>query len=67
VQGYYGRDHAAFSDYHEATREPDGFTSWLEEWVLGVADSDEYLRRLAPRFTALRPAAPRLAAAVDYA
>jgi glutaconate CoA-transferase, subunit A len=67
VQGYYGRDHAAFSDYHHASREQDGSTRWLEEWVLGVADRDQYLRQLGDRFAALRPAAPRRAAAVDYA
>jgi len=67
VQGYYGRDHVAFDEYHQATRERPGFVSWLQEWVLGVADRDAYLARLGPRFTALRPAAKRLAAAVDYA
>ena len=66
VQGYYGRDHAAFGEYHQATRERQGFVSWLQEWVLDVADRDAYLSKLGPRFAALRPA-PRLAAAVDYA
>jgi glutaconate CoA-transferase subunit A len=67
VQGYYGRDHAAFGEYHLATREREGFLSWLQEWVLDVADRDAYLAKLGPRFSALRPAQPRLAAAVDYA
>lgn len=67
VQGYYGRDHAAFGEYHAATREREGFLDWLREHVLEVADRASYLERLGERYTRLRPAAPRLAAPVDYA
>src|SRR5439155_15063845 len=67
VQGYYGRDHAAFSEYHRVSRSREGFLGWLQEWVLDVVDRDAYLKKVGPRFTALRPSAPRLAAAVDYA
>ncbi len=34
VQGYYGRDHAYYREYAEASRTQDGFESWLEEKVL---------------------------------
>jgi glutaconate CoA-transferase, subunit A len=67
VQGYYGRDHSAFGEYHAATRKHEGFLRWLQEWVLDVADRDAYLAKLGPRFTALRPSTQRLAARVDYA
>ena len=67
VQGYYGRDHAFYTEYHRATREREGYVEWLEEWVLGVADREAYLRKLGQRFAALRPPARRLAAPVDYA
>lgn len=67
VQGYYGRDHAYFGEYHQATRERDGFLGWLQEWVLDVSGSDAYVKKLGPRFAALRPTEPRLAAAVNYA
>ena len=67
VQGYYGRDHAAFSDYHQATRERPGFEAWLNEWVFEIPHRAAYLARLGDRFSALRPREPRLAAAVDYA
>jgi glutaconate CoA-transferase subunit A len=67
VQGYYGRDHAFFSEYHEATRQRSDFLGWLENWVLTVPDRRAYLGRLGPRFEALRPTDRRLAAAVDYA
>jgi glutaconate CoA-transferase subunit A len=66
VPGYYGRDHAAFGEYHRASRDRAAFLDWLREWVLDVADRDAYLQKLGPRFAALRPAQARLAAAVDY-
>ena len=67
VQGYYGRDHAAFSEYHRLSRSREGFLEWLQEWVVGVPDRDAYLEKLGSRFAAMRPAEPRLAAAIDYA
>ncbi len=67
VQGYYGRDHAAFGEYHRVSRSLDGFRGWLQEWVFQVPDREAYLQKLGERFAALRPREPRLAAAVDYA
>jgi glutaconate CoA-transferase subunit A len=67
VQGYYGRDHAAFGEYHRLSRQRDGFLGWLQEWVTGVPDRAAYLEKLGARFASLRPTEPRLAAAVDYA
>ncbi len=67
VQGVYGRDHAAFGEYHQASRSRDGFLAWLQEWVIDVADRPAYLAKLGARFEALQPTEPRLAAAVDYA
>ena len=31
VQGYYGRDHAFFSEYHEQSRKLEDFEKWLEQ------------------------------------
>ncbi len=64
VQGYYGRDHAAFTEYHRLSRDRDSFLSWLEEWVLDVTADSEALRQ---RVETLRPATSKLAADVDYA
>ncbi len=63
VQGRYGRDHAAFTDYHQRTRERDGFLSWLDEWVFQNA----YPLRVLPRVEKLRPPERHVAAEVDYA
>lgn len=42
VQGYYGRDHAAFAQYHEQSRKLEDFERWLDRWVLSVPDRRSY-------------------------
>jgi glutaconate CoA-transferase subunit A len=56
LQGRYGRDHDFFHDYHRATRTVEGFDAWTREWVTGVSDRAEYLRKLGERWLALRVA-----------
>jgi len=46
VQGYYGRDHAFFSEYHEQSRKQEDFERWLEYWVLRVPSRADYVKRL---------------------
>ena len=46
VQGYYGRDHAFFAQYHEQTRRVQGFEEWLAQWVAHVGDRGEYLKQV---------------------
>jgi glutaconate CoA-transferase, subunit A len=67
VQGYFGRDHAAYGEYHAATREREGFIGWMQEWVVDLPDRAAYVRKIDHRLAALRPPEPRLAAPVDYA
>ena len=67
VQGCYNRDHAAYAEYHRQTRTPEGFSTWLDEWVLGVPDRAAYLEHLGrERWVGLAPRERRLAAPVDY-
>ena len=46
VQGYYGRDHAFFTEYHEQTRRLEDFEDWLARWVMQVTDRTEYRKHL---------------------
>jgi glutaconate CoA-transferase subunit A len=46
VQGYYSRDHAFFHEYHDQTRELDGFEKWIKHWVSEVPSRDSYMKRL---------------------
>ncbi|HZC04809.1 MAG TPA: CoA-transferase [Ktedonobacterales bacterium] len=67
VQGYYNRDHAAFAEYHKATRTAEGFDAWLRAWVLDMPDRAAYLEKLGDdRWQALAPKEHRYAAPVDY-
>jgi glutaconate CoA-transferase subunit A len=52
VQGYYGRDHASFAEYHEQSRKEEDFKRWLENWVLKVPSRADYLKRLGDSRTA---------------
>jgi len=67
VQGYYGRDHAFFADYHEQTRRLEDFESWLTRWVVCVAGRNEYKKELgAGRFEALGVKEHALSAPADF-
>ncbi len=67
VQGYYNRDHEYFDEYHRDTRTAEGNALWLERWVYGVQDRDDYLHLLSDsRWRALQVKTHRYAAPVDY-
>jgi glutaconate CoA-transferase subunit A len=67
VQGYYGRDHAFFAEYHAASRSLEGFADWLDTWVMRVPTHAAYVERLGDRFDQLKPTEQQLAAPVNYA
>ncbi|MGE5262502.1 MAG: CoA transferase subunit A [Acidobacteriota bacterium] len=67
VQGHYNRDHEFYHEYHRATRSVEGNSAWLEEWVFGVKDRAEFLRKLGEeRWRGLQLKEHRYAAPVDY-
>ncbi|MGH9594368.1 MAG: CoA transferase subunit A, partial [Bryobacteraceae bacterium] len=67
VQGYCGRDHAYFGEYHAQTRAPEGFAQWLADWVLNVPDRATYLRKLgAERLAGLAVRRHAFTAAADF-
>ena len=67
VQGYYGRDHSFFSQYHEQTRRAEDFESWLSQWVLQVTDRRDYMKQLgAERLAAIRVREHALSAPADF-
>lgn len=67
VQGYYGRDHEFFREYHEQSREAAGFEKWMAGWVTGVADRGAYVERLgSERAKSLGVKEHALAAGADF-
>jgi glutaconate CoA-transferase, subunit A len=67
VQGYYGRDHAFFSQYHEQTRRLEDFEDWLTHWVVHVTDRQEYWKQLgAERVESLAVKEHAYSASADF-
>jgi glutaconate CoA-transferase subunit A len=66
VQGYYDRDNAFYLEWEAISRNQAQVQAWLEEWVYGVSDHAEYIRKLgAETLKRLKPGqAP--ASSVDY-
>jgi len=67
MSGRWKRDTAFFSDYHARSRDETGFRTWLEEWVLGVADHDAYRAKLGPNLEAMRIRGEAPSAPANYA
>lgn len=42
----YGNDYAFMIDCRVASRDEETFQQWVQEWVLGVANHDEYIQKL---------------------
>jgi len=67
VQGYYGRDHAFFHEYHDQTRELDGFERWIKRWVMEIPSRESYLKRLGEtRVESLRVREHAFSVPVDF-
>jgi glutaconate CoA-transferase subunit A len=67
VQGFYGRDHAFFTEYHEQSRDVIEYEKWLDRWVLGVEGRAGYMQQLgAGRAGELGVKEHALAAPVDF-
>ena len=67
AQGYYGRDHAYFSEYHEQSRKREDFERWLEDWVLKIPSRADYMKKLGEsRATSLKVQKHAFTAAADF-
>jgi glutaconate CoA-transferase, subunit A len=67
VQGYYGRDHSFFAEYHEQSRQREDFERWLEMWVLKVSSRADYLKQLGDtRIGALKVREHAFTAPADF-
>jgi len=66
AQGHYDRDNQFYLDWEQISRDRASTEAWLDEWVYGVTDRAEYLRKLGDAALARLQPSPALAAAVDY-
>ena len=66
TQGYYDRDNAFYLEWDKISRSPERIQSYLDEWVFGVADRQEYWRKLGPEVHTRLQVQERLSAPVNY-
>jgi glutaconate CoA-transferase, subunit A len=67
AQGFYGRDHAFFAEYHDQTRRLEDFEDWLERWVLNLPDRHAYMQQVGgARFAALGVREHALSVPADF-
>jgi glutaconate CoA-transferase subunit A len=65
AQGYYDRDNAFYVAWDKIAREEASFKKYLDEFVYGVKDRAEYMKKNAGLAEKLR-AKPQVCAGVDY-
>jgi glutaconate CoA-transferase subunit A len=66
VQGYYDRDNVFYLQWDALSRDPHKVDIWLNEWVYGVADHEEYIRKVGKETLDRIVPGSAPAASVDY-
>ena len=66
VQGYYDRDNEFYLMWDALSRDQERVRAWLDEWVYGLPDHAEYVRKLGPEAVERLKPGPAPAASVDY-
>ncbi len=66
TQGYYDRDNAFYLAWDKISSDSAATQSYLDEWVYGVKDRDEYWQKLGQETQARLRIQPNLSAPVDY-
>ena len=66
VQGRYDRDNAFYREWTPISKDPIKLRAWIDEFIRGTADHNEYLERISmERITRLKMGS-RPSGAVDY-
>jgi len=66
TQGYYDRDNAFYLEWDSISRDKDTVQAYLDEWVFGVQDREEYWRKLGGEVHERLKVDSHPSAAVDY-
>ena len=66
TQGYYDRDNAFYLEWDSISRDKATVEAYLEEWVFGVQDREEYWRKLGGEVHDRLKVDSRPSEAVDY-
>ena len=66
TQGYYDRDNEFYLEWDKISQDRGRVQAYLDEWVYGVKDRDEYWRKLGPEVHARLKVGSRPSVVVDY-
>ncbi len=66
AQGYYDRDNEFYLAWDKISESAQSVAAWLNEWVYGVKDRQEYWDKLGPEKQAQLQVEPRLSQAINY-
>jgi len=66
TQGYYDRDNVFYLNWDKITETPEATKAWLDEWVYGVKDADEYWQKLGAETHERLKVVPAFASPVNY-
>ncbi len=67
AQGYYDRDNQFYLEWDEISKDEERTKKYLDEWVYGVKDRQEYIRKLGwDRIRELQPKTHAYAQPIDY-
>ena len=66
TQGYYDRDNDFYLEWDQISRSPESVKAYLDKWVYGVKDRQEYWGKLGPQVHARLTVADRPSYTVNY-
>ena len=66
TQGYYDRDNEFYLAWDKLSEDRSAVMRWLDEWVYGVSDRNEYWQKLGPETHARLAVKPRWSEPVNY-
>ncbi|MCR8899112.1 CoA transferase subunit A [Gordonia sp. GONU] len=66
AQGYYDRDCAFYRNWTPISKDPAALQNWIDEWIRGTRDHEEYLARLGDDHWAGLAVGSRPSGSVDY-
>lgn len=66
TQGYYDRDNDFYLEWDQISRSSESVKAYLDEWVYGVKDRQEYWEKLGPDVHARLTVASRPSRSVNY-
>ena len=66
TQGYYDRDNAFYIEWDQISKSAESLQAYLDEWVYGIKDREEYWEKLGPEVHKRLKSQPKLSSPVDY-